>query len=382
MSTLISGLEAFMEDTSVEVDVEVGAPEEVIEEQAEAVQEEAEVAEETTEAEAESEQAEMIFREFDRVEGYLNHVKKYGVDRTFLSLLNSDGSLSQAIGYQLPACESFDVTGSVHSAESQAVIAGLEGIIGEVWNFIKKICAKIRDFFVTIWNNLAARLGNVDDQIGKLKKLSTDSNRVWSPNKASKYNTTRLDPNCISDIDNKYDAAHNKPYMRELNIILDALKKTSMDNFDPIAQYNRIPLGSSNTKDAVKEFKDAVDELKKAVKTSSSKPESKDIKAYLDCAEKYRGFVTKAETEKKLFLAIAAELEKHARMEHRRSGNDGEPEMVKGIRKCASTINEAFGAQARLFGVTNSVIRQCLTAASSLISKCMRKSNENEADFK
>ena len=63
---------------------------------------------------------------FDQLLNMYRHVKNYGIDRTFLSLYNSNGQLNKMIGYRFPSCESIDSVGNVNSSASRAFIAAME----------------------------------------------------------------------------------------------------------------------------------------------------------------------------------------------------------------------------------------------------------------
>ena len=80
------------------------------------------------------------------------HVKNYGIDRTFLSLYNSNGQLNKMIGYRFPSCESIDSVGNVNSSASRAFIAAMEsdGIFSKIWTWIKETAVKVYNFFIKV----------------------------------------------------------------------------------------------------------------------------------------------------------------------------------------------------------------------------------------
>lgn len=170
---LIAGLAGFMEDTDVSVEVSVTEPEE-IEQSEEAVEAGAEIAEVSEEAESTDEQAEMILMHFAELEHRYNHVRQHGVDRTFMRLFNSKDELSRACGRSFPSCESFDATGSASSAESIACMEGLGDALSKVWEFIKSLCRKIASFFSRLFEAVRVRLGDLNKQIGRLRKLNQE----------------------------------------------------------------------------------------------------------------------------------------------------------------------------------------------------------------
>ncbi len=92
-----------------------------------------------------------------------NYVKKFGVDRTLLSIYNKDGSLNKAIGFKFPSCESVNAISNPYTPLSRTFIAAMEeegeGIFAKIIKFIKFIWQKIKDFFSTIWKKIKAFFG-------------------------------------------------------------------------------------------------------------------------------------------------------------------------------------------------------------------------------
>lgn len=173
---LIAGMASFMEDDGIEASItinqgEAEPTEQVVEDQIEAEESSAEAAAVTEEAEAADEQAEMILDRFEQIFAMKRHVETYGVDRTFLSLMDYDGHLSQRLGVSLPSCESFDSVGSPHSRESMAVLASLENFASKVWDFIKSVCRKITAFMSRIWEAIKRSFGGLEKQVNRLEKM-------------------------------------------------------------------------------------------------------------------------------------------------------------------------------------------------------------------
>jgi tetratricopeptide (TPR) repeat protein len=365
--SLIPGMEAFMEDTSVEVDVEVGAPEEVVEEVTEAEEVASEGAEEVAEAEADAEQAEMIFQQFDRVENYISHVKKYGVDRTFLSLLNSDGSLSQAIGYSLPACESFDVTGSPMSAESQAVIAGLESVFGEIWKFIKKIAAKVRDFFSKIWNWVMARVGDIDKNIGRLRKRLGETD--FDKEKADKATGDVID---LAYLENdQKSGADVQDFLNKAQQEFNALKNQinlSLKNLSgnmPVAAQEDT---SKEYTEAFKKFKKAFSDAKKNAQKKPMKEMANDVEKYLTLASNCRKQVIQNEALVKNAKNAADLIENAVKKFENHEADGHAKEASKSLRRVASRLNELTSVTGVEISYCNWRASQAVKAAAAIIS--------------
>lgn len=167
----IPGLESFMEDTNVDVSVEVNPAEEV-EEAAAAAEDDATIESTAEAADSTAEQSEMILSRFMDLENQYFHIAKYGVDRTYMRLFNQNGELNSALRINLPGCESFDATGSRTSAESIACMEGIGNVLKSIWDFLKKVAIKIGLFFKKIFNAVVSRVGDLAKNIARLKEIN------------------------------------------------------------------------------------------------------------------------------------------------------------------------------------------------------------------
>lgn len=184
LTKAIPGLEAFLEgDVNIETNVEVPTADEVAEAAVQAdvdATEEAEVAAEGAEVVAETEetatQAEMIAAQFDEMFAMREHIAKFGVDRSFLSLCNRGNVLGKALGIEMPACESFDAVGSPTSALSQACMEAfsLSGMWESVKKFVKKIWERIVELFgrCVLWFKTVFR--SQKEKFEKIQELRKD----------------------------------------------------------------------------------------------------------------------------------------------------------------------------------------------------------------
>lgn len=171
-NSFFAGLEAFMEDNPVEATATVTIqPEENLEEVSEADAAATEQGDTNAEIQEESTQAEMVFAKFSELDRMIAHVEKYGVDRSFLSLCNHNNMLSNTIGVSLPSCESFDVAGSSSSAVSIAALEGLKETASKVWEFIKRMCLRMKDWIVRIVKLYDFRFNSVEKRAKALQKL-------------------------------------------------------------------------------------------------------------------------------------------------------------------------------------------------------------------
>ena len=114
----------------------------------------AEVASDTADATEEAKDTEVASQMLSRMCDMYDHVKQFGIDRTFVSLYNRHGELDRVCGIQFPSCESMDVVGDCYSQYSTAFIAAMESsgsglwakvkeIISKIWNWIKNVASKI-----------------------------------------------------------------------------------------------------------------------------------------------------------------------------------------------------------------------------------------------
>ena len=180
LNKLFPGFESFM-DGDIEINNEVTVPESgdtTAESVADEVESE-EIATEGAEIEGEAAEnetaAEATNMMFDHLLMMYHHVKRFGIDRTFLSLYNNKGQLNNMIGYRFPSCESIDSVGSPRSQMSAAFIAAMEdeqgGVFAKIWNWIKAQCAKIYNFVLKIIEWFKDKFINTGARIEKLKKV-------------------------------------------------------------------------------------------------------------------------------------------------------------------------------------------------------------------
>ena len=178
-NAMFAGCESFMEgDVEINNDVTVPASDgEALEAESVAEDVGTEGGEIAGEAETEDTKAEAANMVFDQLMNMYTHVKRYGVDRTFLSLYNSDGQLNRMVGYKFPSCESIDSVGSVRSQASRAFIVAMEedGIFKRIWTWIKETITKVYNFFIKVMDWFREACGNLDLRVGKLYKYFKDS---------------------------------------------------------------------------------------------------------------------------------------------------------------------------------------------------------------
>ena len=148
---LFAGLEDFVDEVTGDAEVDDTITSEDVTTAVDKAIEITEIAQATQDI---ADNTEMLFDHYDELQNQLAYVRENGVDRAFLTLTNYNNTLSNGLGIVLPSCESFSTSGTPNSPESQAVIAGLEGILSSIGDFIKKIwdaivnmCKKILGWF-------------------------------------------------------------------------------------------------------------------------------------------------------------------------------------------------------------------------------------------
>lgn len=128
--------------------------------------------------------------EFDKKFSMMSHVAKFGVDRSFLSICNSNNELATELGITLPATEDFEIYGDPNSNVSKKVMSSMESFLGfgkkeslwsKFWKWIKEIVGKIlgwiKGFFSKVWEFIKkilglgkAKLDKIEEVADKLKK--------------------------------------------------------------------------------------------------------------------------------------------------------------------------------------------------------------------
>lgn len=282
-NAMFAGCESFMEG-DVEINNDVTMPDSGEALEAETVAEDvgAEGGEIAGEAETTDTKAEAANMVFDQVLNMYRHVKQNGIDRTFLSLYNNQGQLSNMIGYRFPSCESMDSVGSPRSSASQAFIAAMEsdGIFTKIWNWIKEQWAKIVNFFRKVMDWFREACGNLDLRVGKLLKYfrnSTDKKLKDVKNKTVKYFTKdniKKYNNSVQNLDNELNTLSSSMSVNATGdcvAVICAMQNAMASKFTEISSsvHSRADKGTygsardSDDKDGHAQLKKYVDRLNK-----------------------------------------------------------------------------------------------------------------------
>lgn len=387
--SLIPGLESFMEDTEVNVEVAVGEPDEVAEEVTEQVDAAEDSGAVTEEVESTDEQTEMILAQFAQIEHRYNHVRKYGVDRTFMRLFNSNGEMERAFRISLPSCESFDATGDKYSPESKAVLAGLEASLSGVWEFIKNLCRKIVGFFQRIIDALRARFGNLNKQIGRLrdyiKDRKDDSEAVQDVDRKvcsvadaekaiNKINSSMTISGTDIDLKNGINEniktvfdEYNKKYSNRDNIKGATSTPADSRSTEEIKKFNEKVKESKKKLAEIK--KDALNELKEDTKLSDISFSG--LKGNLDTiagwAKQYDSIVSAGEKKKAEMKWAEKEA---AQYSARRDTN------APGMSSAASSIGNFVNYQSLCFNTVSAVYMKAATMAVAGVAARARYSTK------
>lgn len=184
---LIPGLASFMEGD----EEAASAEDEEKEAKEEAEEAKEEVDESSDKAEVEDEQVSMYCTMFDECARMYNHVKTYGVDRSFLSLCNYDNRLGRCFNITLPACEAMAAEGTPYSQESIACLEGLGETLKKAWNFVVKVVKSIGRW--------------ISDRIAAIKK--------WVVTQVRRFQTWRKDPGALK-ANAGMDKAKNSDFLK------------------------------------------------------------------------------------------------------------------------------------------------------------------------
>lgn len=175
-----------------------------------------------------------------------SHVKRYGIDRTFLSIYNSNGELDRLCGIQFPSCEVFSTEGDRYGRYTTAFLVAMEGSKISLWQRIKD---KIKDFWDWIVGGLARMI------LKLYRKLA-----LWSTN------IDRL----VKSIESKYDMSQTVRLPKKFLIAWMA-ENSAIDKSNMLSEMlNNIKMKANCGKDLVKNLNELADIVKTAANTKES----------------------------------------------------------------------------------------------------------------
>lgn len=114
----------------------------------------AEVASDLADAQNDNKDTEIATTMMLRMHKLYSHVKRYGIDRTFLSIYNSNGELDRMCNMKFPSCEAFNTVGNSYDHYSTAFLAAMEAEGETWWQFIKRKAREIWEWIKEKANNI------------------------------------------------------------------------------------------------------------------------------------------------------------------------------------------------------------------------------------
>ena len=123
-------------------------------------------------AEMEAKQLNIASQLLDRTLTMYDHVKRFGIDRTFVSLYNRHGELDRVCNIRFPSCESMDTVGDRYSYYSTRFLVAMEADSGGAWEQFKTWMKKI-------WEWITTQLGKLWKKISKLFGLNEKKTNKW-----------------------------------------------------------------------------------------------------------------------------------------------------------------------------------------------------------
>lgn len=291
LSILFPGMEALDDDININVDTtgssssdDVAAAEETAASDAETVATDAgdikNDATETTDA------ATAFAHQYSDLCAIQQHIARFGVDRTFLALVNRNNVFGRALNLNLPAMESFEAVGSPYSPTSVACLEALEeGMWKKFVNFIKGVINKIKNFFGKIWTWIKGLFGNYEVRLGKFAEFerkvqwnNEDSlSKDWKEDEA--YDTPQL--KSVTDQYTKLSTAESAPLFKKAQDLAQKILKIISEDH-----------ASADLTDTSKNFYnnqvDIKDENKKAIEHGNGMlfdEDSKEVQDYFKSLE-------------------------------------------------------------------------------------------------
>ena len=146
-------MEAYL-DGDITINNNIDTPEDEVA----AADQSAEIASDAADASTEAKDNEIQAQMLVQMSKLYTHVKTYGIDRTFLSIYNSNGELDRACGVRFPSCEAFSVTGNPRDQYSARFIAAMEdekiGLWTKIKNAFQRAWEWIKEKASWIWSKI------------------------------------------------------------------------------------------------------------------------------------------------------------------------------------------------------------------------------------
>lgn len=252
LSALFYGMEAYL-DGDVEINNNISTPED---DEAMADQS-AEVASDLADAQNDDKDTEIATTMMLRAHKLYNHVKQYGIDKTFLSIYNSNGELDRMCNMKFPSCEAFNEVGNNYDRYSTAFLAAMEAEGETWWQFIKRKASEIWEWIKEKANKIWTAIKGFFDFLTRRWHRIAD---YFKKNKNAGAN----DPDAKDCADDAKTAAEQMRETKENNDkAAEAASKAGEEVIKAAKKAAAAENGSEEQKAAVEETKAKAEELAK-----------------------------------------------------------------------------------------------------------------------
>lgn len=192
LSDAIPGFKSYM-DADVSVEVSVGDAAEAAANEAEAADEAAGIEETNGDIQEDAAEAEMIFRKFDEYRDMIAHVAKFGISRDWFAWVNRDGHLASSLRLNVPAMESIDTVGNPNDALAIACMESVGEVVSKVWEFIKRVCARIKKFIVDLFNRIFRSSEAAEKKLDTIEKAVKEGEEKPDPEPVETYDYSKIE---------------------------------------------------------------------------------------------------------------------------------------------------------------------------------------------
>jgi len=254
LSALFPGMEAYL-DGDVEINNNISTPED---DEAMADQQ-AEVASDIADAQNDDKNTEIATTMMLNMHKLYSHVKQYGIDKTFLSIYNSNGELDRMCNMKFPSCEAFNTVGNNYDRYSTAFLAAMEAEGETWWQFIKRKAREIWEWIKEKANKIWTAIKGFFDFLTKKWHKIAD---YFKKNKNAGAN----DPDakdCAADA--KTAADQMKKTKENNDKAAEAASKAGEEVVKAAEKAAAAEDGSEEKKAAIEETKKKAEELNKQV---------------------------------------------------------------------------------------------------------------------
>lgn len=255
-------MEAYL-DGDVEINNNISTPED---DEAMADQS-AEVASDLADAQNDDKDTEIATTMMLRMHKLYSHVKRYGIDRTFLSIYNSNGELDRMCSMKFPSCEAFNTVGNSYDHYSTAFLAAMEAEGETWWQFIKRKAREIWEWIKEQANKIWTAIKGFFDFLTRRWHKIAD---YFKKNKNAGAN----DPDAKDCADDAKTAAEQMRETKENNDkAAEAASKAGEEVIKAAKKAAAAENGSEEQKSAVEETKAKAEELNKQVQKIEAQAE-------------------------------------------------------------------------------------------------------------